>query len=181
MQLLRSERRTVGRLDSRYVGIDRTASGSQSEFDPANSAATPAFAACFNDYIRQQLKFETDDKYYILGGFPGFAWNYPKNAFGDTSEDLRLAMANNPHMKVLITSGYYDMATPYWATECEPPPLVGDASRWIRVCFARTAAAAVLTRRRRRHVRPHGHRAGAEAECRGRVLCGRPHDVFGGE
>ena len=52
-------------------------------------------------------RFETDANYYILGGFPGFEWNYPTNAFGDTSEDLRRAMASNPHMKVLITSGYY--------------------------------------------------------------------------
>ena len=74
-ELLRSDRRTVGRLDSRYVGIDRTASGAESEFDPANSAVSPAFAACFNEYIRTELGYETDAKYYILGGFPGFAWN----------------------------------------------------------------------------------------------------------
>ena len=53
----------------------------------------------------------------LLGGFPGFKWRFPENAFGDTSEMLRSAMAQNPYMSVLVLNGYYDMATPYFATE----------------------------------------------------------------
>ena len=117
-ELLRDpQRRTVGRLDSRYVGMDRYATGATSDFDPAMKATSPVFVACFNDYITRELQFTTTRRYYLLGGFPGFKWKYPENAFGDTSEMLREGIASNPYMKVLVLNGYYDMATPYFATE----------------------------------------------------------------
>jgi carboxypeptidase C (cathepsin A) len=112
-----TSRRTVGRLDSRYIGVDRFATGAQAEFDPAMKATSPVFAACFNDYVTSTLKFETQRRYYILGGFPGFKWRYPENAFGDTSEMLRQGMTSSPYTKVLVLNGIYDMATPYFATE----------------------------------------------------------------
>jgi carboxypeptidase C (cathepsin A) len=71
----------------------------------------------FNDYVRRQLGFKSDLTYYILGGGIG-PWNWgTSNTFADTGESLRSAFAKNPHMRLFVASGYYDLATPYFATE----------------------------------------------------------------
>jgi hypothetical protein len=98
----------VGRLDSRYIGIDRnTVSSASSEFDPANAATTPVFVACFNDYIVRELKYKTQRRYYLLGGFPGFRWRYPENAMGDTSESLRCAVDLSQHRRPINSTLNY--------------------------------------------------------------------------
>jgi carboxypeptidase C (cathepsin A) len=71
----------------------------------------------FNDYVRRELGFRSDLTYYILGGGIG-TWNWgSQNGFADTGESLRSAFAKNPHMKLFVASGYYDLATPYFATQ----------------------------------------------------------------
>lgn len=117
-ELLRSGRRTAGRLDSRFTGIDRDAGGDNTEFDPSMTAIRPPYTATFNDYVRRDLGFRTDLEYYILGGGITSPWNWnANNAYADTSMTLKTAMAKNPFMKVFVASGYYDMATPYYAAE----------------------------------------------------------------
>ena len=119
-ELLRDQKRTVGRLDSRFKGIEdpmRMASDSP-EHDPSMSALMPPYTAAYNHYNRSVLGYKTDLPYEIFGGVKK-PWNWGSAGDGhpDTSESLRKAMAKNPHMKVYIASGYYDLATPYWATE----------------------------------------------------------------
>jgi carboxypeptidase C (cathepsin A) len=117
-ELLREQRRSVGRLDSRFTGIDRDASGNNPDFDPSLTAIRPPYTSVFNDYVRRDLGFKSDLEYYILGGGINAPWNWnTNNAYADTSQTLKLAMAKNPYMKVFIASGYYDMATPYFATD----------------------------------------------------------------
>ena len=117
-ELLRSENRTVGRLDSRFKGVDTSAAAERPDFDPSMAAIRPPYTAAFNDYVRQELGYENDRPYYILGGgFDEWEWGSAVGGFPDTSEALRSAMAKNPYMKVFVASGYYDMATPYFATE----------------------------------------------------------------
>ena len=117
-ELLRHERRTVGRLDSRFKGIDRLNITDGIEFDPSMAAIRPPYTAAFNDYVRAQLGYETDLPYYILGGGVKTPWEWDSNnAFAETADALRAGMARNPHMKLFIASGYYDLATPYFATE----------------------------------------------------------------
>ena len=117
-ELLRNERRTSGRLDSRFKGIDRDAAGSDPDSDPSMNAIRPPYTAAFNNYVRTELGFKTDVEYYILGGGISAPWNYNvTNAYADTSIPLKDAMAKNPYMKVLVASGYYDMATPFFAAE----------------------------------------------------------------
>lgn len=116
-ELLRDQRRTVGRLDSRFTGINKDAAGDNAEFDPSMTAIRPPYTATFNNYVRSELGFKTDLEYYILGGGVGrWDWNV-NNGYAETSSSLRSAMQKNPYMKVFIGSGYYDMATPYYATE----------------------------------------------------------------
>ena len=116
-ELVRSNKRTIGRLDSRFTGIDPKTAGENPDFDPSMTAIRPPYTAAFNDYVRRELGFKTDLEYYILGGGVGrWDWNVD-NGYANTSGALSSAMRKNPFMKVFIASGYYDMATPYFATE----------------------------------------------------------------
>lgn len=116
-ELLREQRRTVGRLDSRYTGIDRDAAGEQFEFDPSYAAIQGAYTACFNDYVRGDLQFESDLPYEILKGLYQ-TWSYKEfeNQYVNVAETLRKAISMNPHLRVHVANGYYDLATPYFAT-----------------------------------------------------------------
>jgi carboxypeptidase C (cathepsin A) len=117
-ELLRDQRRTSGRLDSRFTGIDANAGGERPDFDPSMSAIRPPYTAAFNDYVRRDLGFKTDAVYHILGGGFTSPWNWGSdNAYADTSVALKSAFSKNPFMKVFVAFGYYDMATPYFAAE----------------------------------------------------------------
>ncbi|MCA9897361.1 MAG: hypothetical protein KC433_04180 [Anaerolineales bacterium] len=117
-ELLRDQHRTVGRLDSRFLGIDRDAAGEHFEYDPSYAVIQGPYTATFNDYVRQELKFESDLPYEILTG-KVWPWNYEPhmNEFANVAETLRKAMTINPFLKVYVANGYYDMATPFLATE----------------------------------------------------------------
>jgi carboxypeptidase C (cathepsin A) len=116
-ELLRNERRSVGRYDSRYVAIIENAGTPFTEFDPSYAAVLPAYTSMFNQYVRTELGYRTDTTYHVLGSpnFGTWDWGLPGGGFPETSAALRQAMAKNPHMKVLIAAGYYDLATPFSA------------------------------------------------------------------
>jgi carboxypeptidase C (cathepsin A) len=117
-ELLRDENNTVGRLDSRIKGVDRLAASERTDFDPSMSAIRPPYTAMFNNYVRTELGYSNDAEYYILGGGIKTPWDWGNNGQGyaDTSESLRSAFAKNPYMKLFVAYGYYDLATPYFAT-----------------------------------------------------------------
>jgi carboxypeptidase C (cathepsin A) len=116
-ELLRDQRRTVGRLDSRFIGIDRDSAGEDPEFDPSYAAIYGEYTAVFNDWVRRGLGFETDLPYEILTGKVR-PWSYDRyqNRYVDVGETLRRTMSQNPHLRVLVANGYYDLATPFAAT-----------------------------------------------------------------
>ncbi len=117
-ELLRDRRRTTGRLDSRFTGIDRNAATDGPETDPSMNAIRTPYTATFNDYVRRDLNFKSDLEYYILGGGITSPWNWNvNNGYANTAANLQSAMQKNPFMKIFVASGYYDMATPYFATE----------------------------------------------------------------
>ncbi|HKE58645.1 MAG TPA: hypothetical protein VKB46_18160 [Pyrinomonadaceae bacterium] len=116
-ELLRSERRSIGRLDSRFKGYDSNLASDSTEYDPSEAAIRPPYTSTFNNYVRSELNYKTDLEYYILGGGIG-PWNWgTNNNYVDTSTALRNALAKNPYLKVFVAMGYYDMATPYYAVE----------------------------------------------------------------
>lgn len=117
-ELLRKEGRTVGRLDSRYKGIDPTGVNETPEFDPAGMIL-PAFAHCMNDYVQRVLGYKSNLPYYISNPdklWSSWNWGDAGAGFPDTSEALRRTMSFNNFMRVFIANGYYDLATPYFAT-----------------------------------------------------------------
>lgn len=117
-ELLRNERKTVGRLDSRFTGRDRDSAGEHFEYDPSYSATILGpFSGAFNDYVRTELRFESDLPYEILTSLYQ-SWDYSKhqNKYVNVSDTLRQAMCINPSLKIFVANGYYDLATPYFAT-----------------------------------------------------------------
>ena len=118
-ELLRDENRTIGRIDARYKGIDRFKDGDSFESDPSIDSTMGVYTSALNDYVRRELGYESDLPYEILSMETNKNWDYEdfKNAYVDVSETLRNTMSRNPHMKVFVANGYYDLATPHFATE----------------------------------------------------------------
>jgi carboxypeptidase C (cathepsin A) len=118
-ELLRDEKRTVGRLDARFKGMDANNAADIPDFDPSMAAIRPPYTAAFNHYVRTELGYLTDAEYYILGGGIKTPWDWGSAGEGypDTSEALRSAFTKNPYMRLFVGSGYYDLATPYFATK----------------------------------------------------------------
>jgi carboxypeptidase C (cathepsin A) len=116
-ELQRDQRRTTGRLDSRFTGIDRDAAGEMWEYDPSLAAIMGPYTATFNDYARTELGFESDIPYEILSRRV-HPWGFEshQNQFINVAETLRKAMTANPNLRVIVANGYYDLATPYFAT-----------------------------------------------------------------
>lgn len=117
-ELLRSKRETVGRLDSRFTGVDANAAGSRPEYDPSYSAIQGPYTAALNHYVRTDLKYESDLPYEILTGRV-HPWDYSDftGRFVDVADRLRSAMLENPNLRVFIASGYFDLATPHFAAD----------------------------------------------------------------
>ncbi|HEX2331093.1 MAG TPA: peptidase S10, partial [Candidatus Angelobacter sp.] len=119
-ELLRDQRKTVGRLDSRFTGSDRSGVSETAGFDPSMSAIRPPYTAMFNQYVRTELGYKSDLEYYILGGgfrFDEWDWGVQRGGFPDTARALKDAFDKNPFMKLFIGSGYFDLATPYFGTQ----------------------------------------------------------------
>lgn len=117
-ELLRDQRRTVGRLDGRFTGIDEDAAGSRPEYDPSLAAIVGPFTATFNDYVRGDLKFESDLFYeYLTGRVRPWSFEPYENRYVNVAETLRSAMTQNPFLRVFVGKGYYDLATPFFAAE----------------------------------------------------------------
>src|ERR1043166_1457455 len=108
-ELLRDKRLTVGRIDARFTGMDADAAGERDEYDPSLASYDGAFVAVFQDYVRRELKWNTD-MYYTLSG-NGRPWDQGQP--GEPAEALRSAMTQQGQLRVLVVAGYYDVATPF--------------------------------------------------------------------
>jgi len=123
-ELLRGRGQLAGRIDSRFLGYTTNALAENMPFDPYMSAMAPAFVAAFNDYYRRDLGVVMD-RDYVPSGDSYKTWDRShqdpgspyKSAAADTGIDLGHALVQNPRMKVLVQQGYFDLATPYRATE----------------------------------------------------------------
>lgn len=124
-ELLRDRKMNVGRIDSRFAGEAINHISESVKYDPFFPAVAPAFVATFNDYYREELGVKTDRKYVTSAGLwkhwdeshaqPGRPYS-SKVPFANTAVDLAHTMIQNPNMRVLVQQGYFDLATPYGAT-----------------------------------------------------------------
>ncbi len=117
-ELLKDKNRSIGRYDARLTGIRYEPGTEDFDFDPSYEAVMGGYSACFNDYVRRNLKYETDLPYNALTA-EVWPWDYSnvENEYLNTSEMMHKAMSRNTHLKVWIANGHYDLATPYYATE----------------------------------------------------------------
>jgi carboxypeptidase C (cathepsin A) len=131
-ELLRPERQLVGRFDSRLKGVDLDTASDRPDYDPSYAAVQGVYTAALNQYVRGELKYETDLTYEVLTGRVQ-PWDYgsARNRYLNVAPTLRQAMTKNRELRVFVASGLYDLATPYFATEytmthlgLEPP--LGD-------------------------------------------------------
>ena len=130
-ELLRDEGHTIGRLDSRYKGVDRENAGDRYDYPPELIAWNHAFTPAINEYLREELGMETDLQYNVFG--PVRPWEGQGDV--NVAEDLRQAMAQNPFLHVMVQSGYYDGATDYFSAKyvmwnMDPSGRLGDRMRF---------------------------------------------------
>ncbi len=118
-EILRDQRKVVGRLDSRFIGYSKDAAGETPEFDPTLAAHVATFGATVNHYLRHDLNFDTDLSYQLLNLrlYPTWDFGKAKNSYVNVAPMLRQAMTKNHDMKVFVANGYFDLATPFCATD----------------------------------------------------------------
>lgn len=114
-QLLKDQKKVIGRFDSRVTGIDIEPTASTICYDTSWDVNFGAFTAGFNQYVRQTLKWNTDLRYNILANVRPWNFDDANNRYYSSSQDLRELMLRNPKMHVFVASGLYDLATPYFA------------------------------------------------------------------
>jgi len=126
-ELLRDQRRTLGRYDARFEGIDMSAGGATPEYDPSDTGITGAFVSSFHHYLASDLHYQTDLSYRPTYYTPSLHWSFDHRSPGargpgqtnsaDVALDLSQAMRQNPHLMVYSLNGIYDLATPFYGTE----------------------------------------------------------------
>jgi len=129
-ELLRSKGFTIGRLDSRYKGIDEKSAGVRPDYNAEITSWLHSFTPAINYYLREHLNYKTDIKYNMFG--PVHPWDRSND---HTGENLRQAMAQNPYLQVMIQSGYFDGATTYFNAKysmwhLDPSGRMKDRLRW---------------------------------------------------
>ncbi len=139
-ELLRGEERTLGRYDARFEGWDPDAVGENPAYDPSDTGITGAYVGAFHDYLQRDLKFTSQEMYYLSGPGVNEAWDWKHKVAGqrqpqlqpDTAIDLADAMRKNPKLRVFSANGWFDLATPFYQTEWDighmslPEPLRGN-------------------------------------------------------
>jgi carboxypeptidase C (cathepsin A) len=145
-ELLRDERRTVGRYDGRFEGIDFDAAGEEPASDPSSTAIAGAFTAAFNGYLADELNFSAAMPYNVRSPEAGQRWDF-KHKLPEylnsrrpyplpyTVEDLAQAIRENPALKVLSANGYFDLATPFFETERDLNGALFEQSLCANVTF----------------------------------------------
>ncbi|MFT4019129.1 MAG: carboxypeptidase [Agriterribacter sp.] len=129
-ELLRDKGYTVGRLDSRYLGIDKRNAGESPDYNAELTSWLHSFTPAINMYIRDELGYKTDLKYNMFGNV--YPWDNKNN---QTAENLRQAMAQNPNLHLLVQSGYYDGACDYFNAkynmwQMDPAGKLKDRMNW---------------------------------------------------
>ncbi len=118
-ELMREDHYAAGRLDSRFKGLETDPAGERFSSDPSSTAITGAFSALFNQYVRNELKYTNENVYAISGNVR--PWPYPnensRTSYSDSIEVLSEAMSQNQSLHIFVANGYYDFATPYFATK----------------------------------------------------------------
>lgn len=151
-ELLRDKRLVVGRLDSRFTSTEGDAVNDSDEFDLSNSALQGPYTALFQDYVKNDLKWESDLHYPSSGNVRPWSWDEFSNSYMDMTDALRSAMSHNRFLKILVNIGYYDMATVMGGAEYNFAHLGYDPTFTDRVSFTYYEAGHMI------YIRPSEHK-----------------------
>jgi carboxypeptidase C (cathepsin A) len=124
-ELLKPQHKTLGRLDARFTGPTMDPLEKLADYDPQSSGISAAFTAAFMDYYHGDLGFGQGKTYRSTNDEVGNKWKWIHKPIGSDNEqpfvntgvDLAYALVQDPNLRVLVLSGYYDLATPFSATE----------------------------------------------------------------
>ena len=123
-ELLRSESRTIGRYDARFEGIDYDDGGESPDYDASVTSVASAFTETLHQYLADDLHYTPTDRYRVFNDVAGRDWDMKhRQSWGEqlpvpyAAGDLAEAMRQNPQLRVLSVNGYFDLATPFFATE----------------------------------------------------------------
>jgi len=129
-ELKRDQGIAIGRYDARYTAFSLDPIADQTDFDATDAATVSAYVASGNAYLRQTLGYHTDLEYRTeISVFKDWDWKHNGQVPANTAQDLARAMVYNPNMQVFSAAGYYDLATPFFATVYTlnhlnvPPPI----------------------------------------------------------
>jgi carboxypeptidase C (cathepsin A) len=145
-ELMRGDERILGRYDARFEGWDPESAGENAGYDPSDTGISGVYVGAFHDYIQKELKYMSQEPYYLSGPGLNQNWDFKHRAPGaggggggrgeqtepDVAVDLSDAIRKNPHLHVFSANGYFDLATPFFSTEYDlshmdlPPKLVGN-------------------------------------------------------
>ncbi len=142
-ELLREDERTLGRYDARFMGWDPDAAGETPGSDPSDTGISGVYVGAFHDYSQRELKYTSQETYYLSGPGLNQAWDFKHRPPGgggprgeqtapDVAIDLADTIRKNPRLRVFSANGYFDLATPFFATEYDlshmslPAKLVGN-------------------------------------------------------
>ncbi len=115
-ELMRDQKQTLGRYDARLLGTNEDPTSAYPGYDASYTAVRAPFTTLYNQYLREELKYQTDMPYYVLGEGLTAPWNFGREGASalDVSDRLRGALVQNPFMKVFVAAGRYDLATPFY-------------------------------------------------------------------
>jgi carboxypeptidase C (cathepsin A) len=120
-ELMREHGVVIGRLDARFTGPTGDLLGERAPYDPQSVAISSAFASTFRTYLQNELHYRTERPYQVSGNVRPWDWTHGRSfgwpGFTNVAPDLAEALQRNPHLQVLVNNGYYDLATPFFATE----------------------------------------------------------------
>ncbi|HSV15117.1 MAG TPA: hypothetical protein VLI90_12735 [Tepidisphaeraceae bacterium] len=116
-RLLGDGRQVIGRFDGRITGYDPNAIGNEPGYDPSLSRYLSAYSSTFNDYVRRELKYESDLPYEVLKNVEPWSFGQEGEGYLNVASKLQDAMVKNPRLRVMFVSGYYDLATPFFAAD----------------------------------------------------------------
>lgn len=150
-ELLRDQGKTVGRYDARLKGTDGDMASDRPESDPSYAAVNGAFTGAINQYLRRDLGYDSDQKYEILTGRVN-PWDFgARNRYLNVANQLAAAMRKNPALRVFVASGWYDLATPYFATDYTFRHMGLDAEAQKRLTLSRYEAGHMMYIHRKSH------------------------------
>ena len=151
-ELLRDRRLVVGRLDSRFTSVEGDAAGETDEFDISNSAVQGPYTAMFQEYVKNDLKWQSELHYPTSGNVRPWSWDPFQNRYMDETGALLSTMSHNPFLKIFVAQGYYDMATVMGGMELNFAHLGYDKTFTDRVSFGYYEAGHMI------YIRPSAHK-----------------------